>query len=310
MKQEAKKEKLKLQDNYQLSERNLSSKTTCSLNSKELSEEKILGSKTIYFPTSLNQVKFKETENNSMKKQNETISEFKSSPKKIKFSTSLSQEINYSSPLCNYFVETGNYFREKNPKKNEYKESKNYLEKEIFFSANKKTTSNFDSYEKQDKKIQNQKKISKNLFLNDFTNNLETSQITNMVIDVNNMSNYSFPFYYIGYYNIDIDKLIPNFLIQQPFYSNTQINKQKNNNQKYKSKQRKNAPIRNDDWVCKNCRNLNFAFRLICNRCKKDKKDVEDLDIKKEMESNQKLLNNKNYQKFKKNENKKNKNLE
>lgn len=27
------------------------------------------------------------------------------------------------------------------------------------------------------------------------------------------------------------------------------------------------------DWVCSRCRNLNFSFRLICNRCQLTKKD-------------------------------------
>ena len=32
---------------------------------------------------------------------------------------------------------------------------------------------------------------------------------------------------------------------------------------------------RNGDWVCGNCRNLNFAFRIICNRCHLPKVESE-----------------------------------
>ena len=31
---------------------------------------------------------------------------------------------------------------------------------------------------------------------------------------------------------------------------------------------------RTGDWICKNCRNLNFSFRFECNRCKLPKKEV------------------------------------
>ena len=47
---------------------------------------------------------------------------------------------------------------------------------------------------------------------------------------------------------------------------------------------------RNGDWTCKNCRNLNFAFRTECNRCKLPKKealeDSNNKDLKKENELN------------------------
>lgn len=32
------------------------------------------------------------------------------------------------------------------------------------------------------------------------------------------------------------------------------------------------------DWVCFKCNNLNFSFRVICNRCKIDKRDSEKLN--------------------------------
>jgi hypothetical protein len=50
----------------------------------------------------------------------------------------------------------------------------------------------------------------------------------------------------------------------------TLINNNSNKNQKiYFNKGKKGRPFteRSGDWVCANCRNLNFAFRIICNRC-------------------------------------------
>ena len=39
---------------------------------------------------------------------------------------------------------------------------------------------------------------------------------------------------------------------------------------------------RSGDWICQNCRNLNFAFRNECNRCKLPKK--ESMEIQKSQE--------------------------
>ena len=42
---------------------------------------------------------------------------------------------------------------------------------------------------------------------------------------------------------------------------------------------------RSGDWFCFNCKNLNFAFRLVCNRCHIPK--MESLKIKEKYELNQ-----------------------
>lgn len=39
---------------------------------------------------------------------------------------------------------------------------------------------------------------------------------------------------------------------------------------------------RKGDWVCKKCKNLNFAFRQECNRCKISKKEAMEIEEKKE----------------------------
>ena len=42
-------------------------------------------------------------------------------------------------------------------------------------------------------------------------------------------------------------------------------------NKKKKIKKMKNYNIRKGDWQCKNCNNINFHFRIICNVCHKNK---------------------------------------
>jgi uncharacterized OB-fold protein len=42
-------------------------------------------------------------------------------------------------------------------------------------------------------------------------------------------------------------------------------------------KVKKNKPFvgRTGDWTCAKCKNLNFAFRIICNRCHLEKEESE-----------------------------------
>jgi len=42
-----------------------------------------------------------------------------------------------------------------------------------------------------------------------------------------------------------------------------------------KEKKGKHFIERNGDWICSSCKNLNFAFRIICNRCHLLKDDSE-----------------------------------
>ncbi len=67
---------------------------------------------------------------------------------------------------------------------------------------------------------------------------------------------------------------------------NTNINNNKDNQEisslnksdKEKSKKKKENKVlkeRKGDWICYFCKNLNFSFRDICNRCQKTKKESE-----------------------------------
>lgn len=58
---------------------------------------------------------------------------------------------------------------------------------------------------------------------------------------------------------------------------------------------KKNKPFieREGDWVCKNCKNLNFAFRLECNRCKLPKdSDIKSITVDINSENKKRQLNN------------------
>ena len=56
------------------------------------------------------------------------------------------------------------------------------------------------------------------------------------------------------------------------------INKnRRDDNNNIEEKKKKPLIERKGDWLCPKCRNLNFAFRLICNRCQLAKSEVENM---------------------------------
>ena len=68
-------------------------------------------------------------------------------------------------------------------------------------------------------------------------------------------------------------------------------------NNKYPKKKQKPFTERTGDWICKKCKNLNFAFRQECNRCKLPRKEVEieeKKEEKKEEEENNNISNDNN----------------
>lgn len=94
-------------------------------------------------------------------------------------------------------------------------------------------------------------------------------------------------------------KKVPTVFVPAPIFYNPIIKNQKNMYGKYHQK-KKTRPFteRQGDWICKLCKNLNFAFRNECNRCKVPKKvcleQSEENDINnKNKNTNKKIYKNK-----------------
>ena len=68
---------------------------------------------------------------------------------------------------------------------------------------------------------------------------------------------------------------------------------------KYPKKKARPFTERTGDWICKNCKNLNFAFRNECNRCKMPKKDCVEIIKNKEENQIENKANNSNKKIFK-----------
>lgn len=68
-----------------------------------------------------------------------------------------------------------------------------------------------------------------------------------------------------------------------PLCLNNRYDYSKYYNNRYTKKTLKPFVEREGDWICKNCNNLNFAFRMECNRCKLPKN--QEKDNKKEKEN-------------------------
>ena len=65
-------------------------------------------------------------------------------------------------------------------------------------------------------------------------------------------------------------KVIQSLLINANGFSENKIKKKKE-----KKKKRINFVKREGDWICYKCKNLNFAFRSMCNKCKLPKEESE-----------------------------------
>lgn len=91
------------------------------------------------------------------------------------------------------------------------------------------------------------------------------------------------------------ENLIPTVFVSAPFFMNPINKTPKGFYNKFPRKKTKTFAERTGDWICKSCQNLNFAFRLECNRCKMPKKDaIEIVDPKDMMEKNKNTISNNN----------------
>ena len=102
------------------------------------------------------------------------------------------------------------------------------------------------------------------------------------------------------------EKPLGTVFIPTPIFFNPMIKQTKGYYGKYQKKKTRPFTEREGDWICKNCKNLNFAFRNECNRCKMPKKDaLETTENKEEKDDNNNKCNmsnnsNKKIYKYKK----------
>ena len=97
--------------------------------------------------------------------------------------------------------------------------------------------------------------------------------------------------------------MLPTVFVPTSVIINPIIKPPKNFYNKYPKKKQKPFMERTGDWICKKCKNLNFAFRQECNRCKFPKKEENENENNEKKEDNNKenneiddtTTNNKNY---------------
>ena len=105
--------------------------------------------------------------------------------------------------------------------------------------------------------------------------------------------------------NKEENKKFQAVFIRAPIFFNPMIKPQKGFYGKYPKKKTRPFTERTGDWISKYCKNLNFAFRNECNRCKMPKKDCVEIIKNKEENQTENKANNSNKKifKFKKNYN-------
>ena len=99
--------------------------------------------------------------------------------------------------------------------------------------------------------------------------------------------------------NEDEKKNIQTVFVRGPIFFNPMIKPQKGFYGKYPKKKARLFTERTGDWICKYCKNLNFAFRNECNRCKMSKKDCVEIIKNKEENQIENKANNLNKKMYK-----------
>jgi len=191
-----------------------------------------------------------------------------------------------SSPIYLYYEGFDKYLS-KNSGLFDYEKSNNYIEKDLFFNNqyNKFRTHSFNDF--QNNNIRNNIiGNSNNIKNNNEVYSKKENNIENRTYNVKNKIPFSiqyYPIYYITNYNEkEINgiqsQMSSNNYNQISYINNLNLINYSNNNNLYNNSYKKNNynierkkvkqfKGRNGDWICLNCQNLNFAFRLICNRC-------------------------------------------
>jgi hypothetical protein len=205
------------------------------------------------------------------------------------------------------------------PRKNEGKITENKNEININYYANNISISNnnnnyynhkqfFEQYNRMPPNIDyepNYTMKSNNLYVDFYPNNLNNMNCTQQPFDyssfpVNNNPKDKLEFTLAPNFNngnFNYPKPYPNNVYREQnlqtnnFYVKPISNLLVNNNNDTTKKKRQFAE-RQGDWVCMKCKNLNFSFRVICNRCQLPKSESEALYM--EHMNNLKKLNKQN----------------
>ena len=193
----------------------------------------------------------------------------------------INNNLNYNYNDLNYFI---------NPEENNH-ENNNY-NNIIIIENNNNDINNTDNKNIKDIKNNINNKGEKIIGHNNINNyneinrNNENEQIIlddnniNMPIYMPNEEYKKFEINYsliMDYYN----SIMPEICYNSKFnlLNNKNYNKNKHNNKKNKkdkskfknNKRDKSYPVRDGDWLCQFCYNINFSFRTFCNRCKAPK---------------------------------------
>ena len=93
------------------------------------------------------------------------------------------------------------------------------------------------------------------------------------------------------YMNLNLNNIcfLPNNIngnINNKQWQNVNKKKINKNNKNKNNKKKKQFIEKEGDWCCYDCKNINFAFRNVCNRCKLDKEESE----KKYIEAGKRIL--------------------
>ena len=211
-----------------------------------------------------------------------------------------------SSPMCSYYNSSHKFLSEMLEKNLlDFSKSNNYIKKRSFVSSNPNEL--YKCY------IPSQQRSSKTLLrtlvVEPPTEEKNVNDIKQPMNNINENNNNTGNTTTTFNQNIPLPQMINFSIFCQKNNMNSNIYK-KNDNNKMNFRQfqlnssvmnppmerKKHKPFteRAGDWVCYKCKNLNFAFRVMCNRCHLAKNESEKMAEKNKVTSNTPTNNNNN----------------
>ena len=196
------------------------------------------------------------------------------------FYSSINQNRKFSSPLMLYYNNVDHF--------KEFPNSNNFIKKEIYLNRSINNNNNNDNNNNNNNKIRTKSfeinnQINFNSNVNNYINNINNNNFfINDIFYMNNNNNNNIN----NLFNITNNYNNSNKIFDKKINNNNNNNNNINNKLKYSNKldinevKKKNKPFteRKGDWICNSCKNLNFAFRLFCNRCHLDKEKSEKIN--------------------------------